>query len=125
MTIKISGYDAITALRAVVAATGADTARGCTYTADGEPWCIAAVALDHHGVDIEVLVALDGGRDIVASERSRVILAHHDVLVTETALLVLYAAQRVQDQYNPWSVALEAAEARIALFTEDEARATL
>lgn len=125
MTIKISGDDAITALRAVVADIGFDTVRGCTYTADGEPWCIAAVALDYLGVDITVLEALDRGADTIASVRSRNILANHDVSFTEVAGSVLDAAQVVQDTYIQWSDALEAAEARIALFTEVDTEAAL
>lgn len=123
MTISIDVAEALHGLELALAERGADyvypSPESCVYlnSITGEPDCLVAVALDKLGVSREDQVAVNGlgeFHELIEYDNdgdptdARTIIIGFDI--TTDAILVLRAAQKLQDQGEPWGSAYEAAK---------------
>lgn len=83
---------------------------GCAYMHGEQPGCLIGVALHKAGVPLSVLATLNANHinsiDVVSQ------LGAAGYTFGDGALRILLAAQLMQDERHPWSVALGRAELR-------------
>lgn len=121
MTTLITAEKALSLLEDAVALKGRDyvyeplntkVAATCQYTRDGEPSCGVGYALHAAGVPIDGLAMLDNNDDsTIDNEEVRYILRNDlDFIVTDEALKVFAAFQKLQDMKRSWGESLDEAK---------------
>lgn len=114
--IRIDALRAINLLREIVDEHGRDHRYSrnsgdgrCRYERGGAPACLIGHVLHRAGVPVNELARMDLAPVFASTEISEVVLP--DVVdMTDTARVVLGAAQHVQDHGETWGRALDAAE---------------